>query len=116
MAVKDRLHVVESAPIAALIVLDAPTAGRPRPTPMPRTEVLTALAPTALPLSWRTNTPGAWLAMAASLARNVPAYRLPVSWELGALAAAVRGIILDAAPPPGRARRGVLSRSALPCR
>ena len=72
--------------------------------PMPRIEVLTAVAPTALPLSWRTNTPGAWLAMAASLARNVPAYRLPVSWELGALAAAVRGIVLDAAPPQDAAR------------
>lgn len=97
VAVQDQLKVVRSAPIVALIILAPPSFGRPNPTPLRRTSVLTSFAPTALPLAWRAGTPAAWLATVAVLARRLPAYRLPVSWKLDALGDAVRDIVLHAA-------------------
>ncbi len=99
VAVQDRLQIVRSAPIVALIVLAPPMLGRPSPSPTPlrRASVLTSFAPTALPLAWRASTPAAWLATVAALARRLPAYRLPVSWKLDALSAAVHDIVSQAA-------------------
>ena len=97
VAVQDRLQVVRSAPIVALIVLAPPMLGHPNPTPLRRASVLTSFAPTALPLAWRASTPAAWLATVAALARRLPAYRLPVSWNLDALSGAVRDIVSQAA-------------------
>ena len=103
VAVQDELQVVRSAPIVALIVLAPPVFGHPYPTPLRMARVITSITPTALPLAWRTSTPSAWLAMGAALARQLPAYRLPVSWALDALATAVREIIAQAAA--ARAKR-----------
>ena len=105
VAVGQRLRVVRSARIVALIVLAPPVVGRPHPAPMRMAKVLTSIAPTALPLAWRTSTPAAWLATAAALARRLPAYRLPVSWALDALGAAVREIIAQAAVADRAKRR-----------
>jgi hypothetical protein len=105
VAVQDRLRVVRSAPIVAIIVLAPPVVGRPHPEPLPMAKVLTSIAPTALPLAWRASTPAAWLATAAALARRLPAYRLPVSWELDALGTAVREIVSQAAAAADRAKR-----------
>lgn len=97
VAVQDRLQVIRSAPIVALIVLAPPVFGRPYPAPLRMARVITSITPTALPLAWRASTPAAWLATAAALARKLPAYQLPVSWELDALGTAVREIISQAA-------------------
>jgi hypothetical protein len=97
IAIQDRLQVIRSAPIVAVIVLAPPVFGRPYPTPLRRTKVLTSFAPTAVPLAWCTGTPAAWLATVAGLARRLPAYRLPVSWKLNALSAMVRDIVSQAA-------------------
>lgn len=105
LAVQDRLHVVASAPIAALIVLAPPVPGRPSATRLRRADVLASFASTALPLAWRAGAPAAWLATVAALARRLPAYRLPVSWKMDALSAAVRDIVLQAADGQTR-RRG----------
>jgi hypothetical protein len=105
VAVQDRLQVVRSAPIVALIVLAPAVFGRPYPAPLRMGKVLTSFAPTALPLAWRASTPAAWLATVAALARRLPAYRLPVSWKLDALGTAVREIVSQAAADQTK-RRG----------
>ena len=103
IAVGQKLRVVRSARIVALIVLGPPVAGRPHPAPIRMANVVTSIAP-GLPWACRTNPPSAWLAMAAALARRLPAYRLPVSWALDELETAVREIIAHAAVA-GRTKR-----------
>jgi hypothetical protein len=104
VAVERRLRVVRSARIVALIVLDPPVVGRPHPAPMRTTKVLTSIASMVSHVACRTSTPAAWLASAAALARQLPAYRLPVSWALDALGTAVREIITQAAADQAKRR------------
>jgi hypothetical protein len=104
VAVEHRLRIVRSARIVALIALAPPVVGRPHPAPMRMTEILTSIASTALPMACRTGTPAAWLATVAALARQLPAYRLPVSWALDAFGTAVHEIIAQAANPQARRR------------
>jgi hypothetical protein len=104
VAVEHRLRIVRSARIVALIALAPPVVGRPHPAPMRTTEILTSIASTALPMACRTGTPAAWLATVAALARQLPAYRLPVSWALDAFGTAVHEIIAQAANPQARRR------------
>lgn len=96
VAVNDHLTVARSAPIAALIVLGAPTEERPRPRRLRTSEVLASLVSTAAPVSCRTGSPADWLSLVAALARDVPGFRLPVSWKLDAVAAAIREVVTDA--------------------
>jgi hypothetical protein len=103
--VENRLRIVRSARIVALIVLAPPVPGRPQAAPLALPNALTAILRTSLPLAWRASAPAAWLAAAARLARRLPAYRLPVSWDLDGLAAAVREIVCRAAGRSGRAAR-----------
>jgi hypothetical protein len=104
VAVEHRLQVVRSARIVALIVLDPPVLGRPHPVRIRVTKVLTSIASTALPLACRTSTPVAWLTTTAALARQLPAYRLPVSWALDTLGTAVHQIIAQAAADQAKRR------------
>ena len=104
VAVAHRLRVARSARIVALIVLDPPVVGRPQPAPMQITKVLASIASMALPVACRTGTPAAWLATAAALARQLPAYRLPVSWALDSLGTAIREIIAQAAAEQAKRR------------
>jgi hypothetical protein len=105
VAVKPRLRIARSAQIVALIVLGPPVVDRPHPAPMRMTEVLTSIASTASPMACRTSTAASWLATAAALARQLPAYRLPVSWALDAFGTAVHEIIVQAAADQAK-RRG----------
>jgi hypothetical protein len=97
VAAEHRLQLVRSARIVALIVLDPPVVGQPHPALLERRNVVTSIASTALSLTWRTSTPSAWLATVAALARELPTYRLPVSWALEDLARSVREIVVHAA-------------------
>jgi hypothetical protein len=96
VAVRQSLTVVRSARLAALIVLAPQVIGRPHPERLRTAEALMLLAPTAAPVACRTTTPAAWLATAAALVRQLPAYRLPVSWALESLGPVVREIITQA--------------------
>jgi hypothetical protein len=104
VAVEHRLRVVRSARIVALIVLDPPVMGPPLPAPMRIAKVLASIASMALPVACRTGTPGAWLATTAALARQLPTYRLPVSWALDTLGTAVHEIIAQAATDRAKRR------------
>jgi hypothetical protein len=104
VAVRPQLRIVRSARIVALIVLDPPVVGRPHPAPMQGTEVLISIASTALPMACRTSTAASWLATVAALARQLPAYRLPVSWALDAFGTAVYEIIVQAAADQAKQR------------
>lgn len=97
VAVQYPLRIVPSARIVALIVLAPPVAGRPCAVPLRTVEALTAFAPTGAPLACGAGTPAAWFTTVAALARRVPAFRLPVSWELDALEAVVRETIAQCA-------------------
>jgi hypothetical protein len=103
VAVRDRLSVISAAPVAALVLLAPPVTGRPRPQPVRAAEAMSLVMPSSIPVACRTGSPADLLAVVAALARRVPAYRLPVSWDLDALRAAMRGILADAAarPAPG---------------
>jgi hypothetical protein len=96
-AVGEKLRVVRSAQLVTMIVLSPSEPGRSQPARIPIPKLVGAMAPMALPLAWRAGTPATWLATAASLARRLPAYCLPVNWDLDGLAAAVREIIARAA-------------------
>ena len=97
VAVRQSLTVVRSARLVALIVLAPQVIGRPHPEPLRTAEALMSLAPTATPVACRTTTLAAWLATAAALVRQIPSYRLPVSWALDAFGPVVREIITQAA-------------------
>lgn len=102
VAVRERLTVTRSAPIAALVLLAPPVTGRPRPERVRAAEAMSLVMPSSVPVACRTGSPADLLALVAALARRVPAYRLPLSWDLAALADAVRGVVSEAA---GRASR-----------
>jgi len=99
VSIEHRLKLARSAPIVALIMLAPPVKGPPQPQPLRPMDALTALAQTAAPMFCRTGKPAAWLALIGALAREVPAYRLPVSWTFDALEQAVRKIVAQAVDP-----------------
>jgi len=96
VALRERLSVIRSAPIAALVLLAPPGRGRPRPEPVRAAEAMSLVMPSSIPVACRTGSPADLLAVVAALARRVPAYRLPLSWDLDALVAAVRGLVAAA--------------------
>lgn len=108
IAVGGRMKVARSAPIVALIVLAPPASGRSAPEPLRPGEALALLMPTATPVASRTGRPAELLAVVAGLARSVPAWRLPVTWALETLEAAVRRVVERAAGGEDRmtVRRG----------
>jgi hypothetical protein len=108
VAVQQNLTVVRSARLVALIMLAPQVIGRPHPEPLRTAEALKSLASTAAPVACRTTPPAAWLATAAALVRQIPAYRLPVSWALDALGVVVREIIMQAADCNRAKRRSSL--------
>jgi hypothetical protein len=108
LAVQQSLTVVRSARLVALIMLAPQVTGRPRPEPLRTAEALMSLRSTAAPVVCRTTTPAAWLATAAALVRQIPAYRLPVTWELDALGLVVREIVTQAADVNRAKRRSSL--------
>ncbi|MCW5712941.1 MAG: hypothetical protein KIT43_00300 [Bauldia sp.] len=104
LAIRDRLSVIRSAAIVALVLLAPPVTGRPRPQPLRAAEAMSLVMPSSIPVACRTGSPAELLAVVAALARRVPAWRLPLSWDLDALGTAVRGIVTEAAD---RLRRDV---------
>lgn len=107
VAVADRLRMVRSAPIVALVFLTPPVSGRPQRQAVPPKDAMTLLMPAIAPLACRTGVPRELLALVATLARRVPAYRLPVSWAFAALEPAVRAIVEEAAEPAAAPRMGL---------
>jgi hypothetical protein len=97
VAVSERVAVAKAAPIAALIVLAPPVTGAPRAERIAPAAAMSLVMPTAIPVACRTGAPADLLRVVADLARRVPAWRLPVSWDLEALRSVVRAIVLDAA-------------------
>lgn len=92
VALGNRVNVVRSAPIAAMVVLAPAVARGPRPEPVAAAAAMTLVMPTAIPVACRTGSPADLLRVVAGLCRSVPAFRLPVSWDLEGLCAAVRSI------------------------
>lgn len=96
VAVRDRLGIRRSAPIAAIVLLAPPVTARPEAQRVRAAEAMTLVMPSSIPVACRTGSPADLLGVVADLARRVPAYRLPVSWDLDGLRSAVRGIVMAA--------------------
>ena len=83
----DGIRLVDEAPLVALVVLDIDDGMGPRLIDLPRTKVIPAMRCTAVPL------PGAmapWLSGVATLARALPAFRVPLGWHLDDVVASIR--------------------------
>jgi len=112
VAVGDRVAIRRSAPIAAVVLLAPPANGEPRPERIAPAAAMALVMPTALPVACRTGSPADLLGVVADLARRVPAFRLPVTWDLDALRSAVRSVLPRGAEASGSIARP--GRLALP--
>ncbi len=90
VAVADADALARRARVEALVFLDPPAAQVAGPRRLPRRAVVRALAPTALKAGLGAGSLAQWLTAAATLAREVPAWAITPSWDLVALARAVR--------------------------
>ena len=91
LALSDQ-NFVTSAPIVALIVLAKSSTGG-APTPLSRSDVMRALAPTALKAAIGAGRLDQWLRSAAFLAREIPGFLVNADWDLDALVRSVADTI-----------------------
>lgn len=90
------IRIVASAPLAAVVVLARPGAGPDAVVPLRPAEAFGALAATGASPCSGALSPSLWFSTTSRLVRQVPAYRLPITWDLERVAGDVRRIAGDA--------------------
>jgi hypothetical protein len=93
VALSDKVSVLPSAPIKAIISLNKSSDGASTPTRLSTAEVLRILMPTALKAAIGPKELSQWLRSAASLARVTPGYRVDIGWDLDAVAGLIQAAI-----------------------
>jgi hypothetical protein len=83
---------VASATIAAIVVLAAPGTHPAAASALRPAETAAAIAATGASLAAGALSPVLWFGTATRLIRRVPAFRLPITWDLERLAGAIRRI------------------------
>lgn len=79
---------IRSAPLVALIVL-AKSCDDSKPVALSHSDIMRALAPTALKAATGAYPLGQWLRTAAFLARNVPGFLVGIDWDLDAVVSSI---------------------------
>jgi hypothetical protein len=93
LALDDRVSVLRSAPIKAIIALNRSTSAASAPIRLPTAEILRILIPTAQKAATGSAELSQWLRSAAVLARVTPGYRVDISWDLDAVARSIQTAI-----------------------
>ena len=89
------LRRVASATIEAIVVLAPPGANLAAASVLRPAEVAAAIVATGASLASGAISPVLWFSTATRLIRRVPAFRLPITWDLARLAGAIRQIAED---------------------
>jgi hypothetical protein len=93
LALDARVSILRSAPIKAIISLNKSSSGASAPQRLSAADVLRVLVPTALKAATGPRELSQWLRSAASLAREVPGYRIDIGWNLDAVAQGIQTAI-----------------------
>ena len=93
------LRTVVSASIAAIVVLAPSDSGPAEASALRPAAATRALAATGHSLASGAINPALWFAAVTRLARRVPAFRLPIGWDLGRLATGIRRIADEGGEP-----------------
>ncbi len=91
------IRIIPSAPLVAVVVLARSGGGPGAPTPLRPAEAFGALAATGASPCSGALSPSLWFSAMSRLVRRVPAYRLPITWDLERVAGDIRRIADDAA-------------------
>lgn len=90
LALDNKVSILRSAPIKAIISLNKSSSGAYAPQRLSTADVLRVLVPTALKAATGPRELSQWLRSAASLARTVPGYRIDISWNLDAVVESIQ--------------------------